>query len=113
MSSATGDGPRATGRQRQAPGLRPEAYGPPLMSDLRDRLAQATSGRYAVEDELGRGGMAVVFAATDARLKRAVAIKALPPDLAFRADVRSRFIREAQMAAGLAHPHIVPIYAVE
>ena len=83
------------------------------MSSLRDRIAQATSGRYAVDEEIGRGGMAVVFGATDSRLKRAVAIKALPPDLAFRADVRSRFIREAQMAAGLSHPHIVPIYAVE
>ncbi|HKS05894.1 MAG TPA: protein kinase, partial [Gemmatimonadaceae bacterium] len=84
-----------------------------MSSLLRDRLAQATSGRYVVDEEIGRGGMAAVFGATDVRLKRAVAIKALPPDLAFRADVRSRFIREAQMAAGLAHPHIVPIYAVE
>jgi serine/threonine-protein kinase len=80
---------------------------------LRDRLSRATGGRYTIEEELGRGGMAVVFAATDTRLKRGVAIKALPPELAYRADVRSRFLREAQMAAGLAHPHIVPIYAVE
>ena len=80
---------------------------------LRERLVAATQGRYDVEEELGRGGMAVVFAATDARLKRAVAIKALPPELAFRSDVRSRFLREAQMAAGLSHPNIVPIHAVE
>jgi hypothetical protein len=84
-----------------------------MSSSLRDRLTQGTSGRYVVDEEIGRGGMAVVFGATDARLKRAVAIKVLPPDLAFRADVRSRFIREAQMAAGLSHPHIVPIFAVE
>ena len=82
-------------------------------SPLRDRLREATGGRYTVDEELGRGGMAVVFAGTDVRLKRAVAIKALPPELAFRADVRSRFLREAQMAAGLSHPNIVPIYAVE
>jgi serine/threonine-protein kinase len=80
---------------------------------LRDRLIAATGDRYSVEGELGRGGMAVVFAATDVRLKRAVAIKALPPELAFRHDVRSRFLREAQMAAALSHPHIVPIYAVD
>jgi serine/threonine-protein kinase len=83
------------------------------VQSLRDRLADATGGRYVVEEELGHGGMAVVYAATDVRLKRAVAIKVLPPELAFRADVRSRFQREAEMAAGLSHPHIVPIYAVE
>ncbi len=81
--------------------------------DVAERLAQATGGRYRIDEELGRGGMAVVFAATDLRLKRAVAIKVLPPELAFRTDVRERFLREAQMAAGLAHPHIVPVFAVE
>jgi hypothetical protein len=81
--------------------------------DIADRLAQATGGRYRIDEELGRGGMAVVFAATDLRLKRAVAIKVLPPELAFRSDVRERFLREAQMAAGLAHPNIVPVFAVE
>ena len=80
---------------------------------LRERLIAATTGRYDIEEELGRGGMAVVFAATDVRLKRSVAIKALPPELAFRGDVRSRFLREAQMAAGLSHPNIVPVFAVE
>ncbi|HYV96295.1 MAG TPA: protein kinase [Gemmatimonadaceae bacterium] len=80
---------------------------------LRDRLVQAAGDRYTIENELGRGGMAVVYAATDVRLRRAVAIKALPPDLAFRSDVRSRFLREAQMAAALSHPHIVPIYSVD
>jgi serine/threonine-protein kinase len=80
---------------------------------LRDTLAEATGGRYVVNDELGRGGMAVVFAAHDVRLRRDVAIKALPPELAYRPDVRSRFLREAQMAAALSHPHIVPIYSVD
>ncbi len=81
--------------------------------DVADRLAAATGGRYRIDEELGRGGMAVVFAATDVRLRRDVAIKVLPPELAFRTDVRERFLREAQMAAGLAHPHIVPVFAVE
>lgn len=80
---------------------------------LMDRLIAATGERYRIEGEIGRGGMAVVYAATDVRLRRAVAIKVLPPELAFRADVKERFLREAQMAAGLAHPHIVPIHSVE
>src|SRR4051812_40584962 len=57
--------------------------------------------------------MAVVYRATDLRLNRPVAIKVLPPDLAFNPDVRVRFIREAQTAAQLNHPNIVPIYSVE
>src|SRR5262249_46080904 len=57
--------------------------------------------------------MAVVYRATDVRLHRTVAIKVLPPDVAFNADVRARFIREAQTSAPLNHPNIVPIYAVD
>jgi serine/threonine protein kinase len=79
---------------------------------LRDRVTAAIGDRYMIEEEVGRGGMSVVYAATDVRLQRPVAIKVLPPELAFRADVRERFVREAQTAARLNHPHIVPIYAV-
>ncbi len=57
--------------------------------------------------------MAVVYAARDRRLNRDIALKVLPPDLGFRADVRERFVREAQTAARLNHPSIVPIYAVD
>src|SRR2546423_15179649 len=57
--------------------------------------------------------MAAVFRALDLRLHRHVAIKALPPELAFNADVRTRFLREAQTAAQLSHPNIVPIYTVD
>jgi serine/threonine-protein kinase len=56
--------------------------------------------------------MGVVFNARDERLKRRVAVKVLPPDLAFREDIRVRFLREAETAARLSHPHIVPIYSV-
>ncbi|MCA0374786.1 MAG: serine/threonine protein kinase [Gemmatimonadetes bacterium] len=79
---------------------------------LRDRVTAAIGEQYLVGDEVGRGGMAVVYAAEDVRLQRQVALKVLPPDLAFRVDVRERFVREAQTAARLNHPHIVPIYAV-
>jgi serine/threonine protein kinase len=80
---------------------------------LRDRLVAAVGDHYLIEEELGRGGMAAVFGALDLRLNRRVAIKVLPPEHAFNASVRSRFIREAQMAAQLGHPNIVPIYAVD
>lgn len=85
----------------------------PSGDPLRDRLAAALAPAYTVESELGRGGMSVVYRAHDVRLRRDVAIKILPPELAFVANVRERFMREAQTAAQLAHPNIVPIYGVE
>jgi serine/threonine-protein kinase len=57
--------------------------------------------------------MGVVFRARDVRLRRSVAIKLLPPELAFREEVRTRFLREAQTAAQLSHPNVVPIYSVD
>ena len=80
---------------------------------LLDRLVVAVGTQYLVDAEIGRGGMAVVYRATDLRLHRKVAIKVLPPELAFNGDVRERFLREAQTAAQLAHPSIVPIYTVD
>ena len=80
---------------------------------LLDRLIVAVGTQYLVDAEIGRGGMAVVYRATDLRLNRRVAIKVLPPELAFNADVRERFLREAQTAAQLSHPGIVPIYTVD
>jgi serine/threonine-protein kinase len=56
--------------------------------------------------------MGVVYRARDERLQRRVAIKVLPPELAFQRDIRERFTREAQTAAKLSHPHIVPIHTV-
>ena len=78
-----------------------------------DRLVLAVGTQYLVDAEIGRGGMAVVYRATDTRLHRRVAIKVLPPELAFNADVRERFLREAQTSAHLAHQNIVPIYTVD
>src|SRR4051812_23983736 len=82
-------------------------------SGLELRLGSALAPAYEVEGELGRGGMAIVYRARDVRLKRPVAIKLLPPELAFRGDIRSRFMREAETAARLSHPNIVPIYSVD
>ena len=80
---------------------------------LHDRVVAAVGDQYLIEAEIGRGGMAAVFRALDLRLHRHVAIKALPPELAFNSDVRTRFLREAQTAAQLSHPNIVPIYTVD
>ena len=79
---------------------------------LRERVASALRHQYLIEDEIGRGGMAVVYRARDVRLERLVAIKVLPPELALDPALAARFTREAQTAAQLAHPHIVPIHDV-
>ncbi len=83
-----------------------------LKSPLADRLAGALAESYTLESEVGRGGMGVVYSARDLKLKRRVAIKVLPPELAFREEIRTRFLREAETAARLSHPNIVPIHAV-
>src|SRR5438477_3387036 len=79
---------------------------------LATRLTRALGTSYTLEGEIGRGGMGVVFNARDERLKRQVAVKVLPPDLAFREEIRLHFLREAETAARLSHPHIVPIHSV-
>ncbi|MBP9106658.1 MAG: serine/threonine protein kinase, partial [Gemmatimonadaceae bacterium] len=71
------------------------------------------SANYELDREIGRGGMGIVYLARDRRLKRQVAIKILPPELAFRGEIRTRFLREAETAAQLSHPNIVPIYSVD
>jgi serine/threonine-protein kinase len=76
-------------------------------------LQEVLAGRYSLERELGRGGMGIVLLARDVALDRLVAIKLLPPELAEEPELRERFLREARTAAGLSHPNIVPIHAVE
>ncbi|HVD06662.1 MAG TPA: serine/threonine-protein kinase, partial [Gemmatimonadaceae bacterium] len=82
-------------------------------AELRAHVTRVLGPHYEIENELGRGGMGIVYCARDRRLKRTVAIKLLPPELAFRSDIRSRFLREAETAAQLSHPNIVPIYSVD
>ncbi len=72
--------------------------------------ATAAPARYAVEAELGRGGMGVVLRARDTRLGRQVALKQLFPELMANPDWAARFHREAQVLAQLTHAHIVQIY---
>src|SRR3954453_5924789 len=83
-----------------------------MTDSLRDRVVGALGQQYQVDGEIGRGGMSVVYRARDLRLNRAVAIKVLPPELAYDPAIRLRFTREAQTSAQLSHPHIVPIYDV-
>ncbi|HEU4721294.1 MAG TPA: serine/threonine-protein kinase, partial [Gemmatimonadaceae bacterium] len=75
---------------------------------MRDRLNAALNGRYVVERELGHGGMATVWLATDTRAERAVAIKLLQPALA-GAIGAERFAREVSVMGELHHPGIVPV----
>ncbi|HEY7026206.1 MAG TPA: serine/threonine-protein kinase [Gemmatimonadales bacterium] len=81
----------------------------PILLEVQAALA----GRYSVERELGRGGMATVYLARDIRLDRLVAIKVLLPELAVRPELRERFLRETRTAASFSHPNIVPVHAVE
>jgi len=75
-------------------------------------LREETAGEYEIERELARGGMGVVYLATETQLRRRVAIKVLPPALTFGEGAIERFRREARTAAGLDHANIIPIYRV-
>src|SRR6476660_8678836 len=82
-------------------------------AELRTHVERVLSANYELDREIGRGGMGIVYKAKDRRLKRPVAVKLLPPELAFRSEIRSRFLKEAETAAQLSHPNIVPIYTVD
>ena len=79
------------------------------MPDLLERLTSALADRYAVESEIGRGGMAAVYLAEDLKHHRQVALKVLHPELAATLG-GERFLREIEIIAGLQHPHILPLY---
>jgi Tol biopolymer transport system component len=79
------------------------------MPDLLERLRAALADRYAIESEIGRGGMAVVFLAEDLKHHRQVALKVLHPELTATLGA-DRFLQEIEIVAGLQHPHILPLY---
>ena len=79
------------------------------MSDLLDRLKSALTDRYAIERELGAGGMATVYLAEDLKHKRKVAVKVLRPELAAVLG-GERFLKEIEVTANLQHPNILPLY---
>jgi serine/threonine-protein kinase len=84
--------------------------GSPAGPELLARLQQALGAGYRVERELGGGGMARIFVATDTTLGRQVVVKVLAPQLAAGVDAE-RFHREVRLAASLQHPHVVPLHA--
>jgi len=79
------------------------------LAELIDTLREALADRYALQRELGRGGMATVFLAEDLKHHRSVAIKVLHADLAAQIGPE-RFVQEIEIAARLQHPHILPLY---
>src|SRR5690242_2823139 len=79
--------------------------------DLFAALQAVLEPQYRLERELGRGGMGVVFLATDTTLDRRVAIKAVHPELAAHPSIARRFLAEARTIARLRHPHIVAVHA--
>ena len=85
--------------------------GEPEVSEI-DMVRRELKGEYDILEELGRGGMAIVFKARERQLERDVAIKVLPFSLAFDKEFVERFEREARTSAKLEHPNIIPIYRV-
>ncbi len=79
------------------------------MNEITERLTTALADRYRIEREIGRGGMATVYLAEDLKHHRKVAVKVLRPDLAATMGP-DRFLREIEVAAGLMHPHILPLH---
>ena len=93
----------------------PEGPSPALPADavaLRSRLQAALGADLTVEEELGEGGFAVVFAVFDRKLSRRIAVKVLRPELTSSPNAKQRFVREAESVARLNHPHILPIFFV-
>jgi hypothetical protein len=94
---------------------------PPLVSSASEEAMSAEADEsivgtellgYRVEGVVGRGGMGVLYLAWDPRLKRHVAIKLIAPELSREPEFRARFLAEAELAASLEHPNVVPLYDV-
>ncbi|MFD9792825.1 serine/threonine-protein kinase [Streptomyces sp. NPDC059070] len=83
--------------------------GDPYTASTAEPVGRRIAG-YLVEQEIGRGGMAVVYRARDLRLERTVALKLLAPELARNDTFRRRFTHESRVAAAIDHPHIVPVF---
>lgn len=74
---------------------------------------QTRLGKYLLKSRLGKGGMGIVYLATDTRLKRDVALKVLPKEMSANAEAVRRFLREARVSANLNHPNVITIHDVD
>src|ERR1041385_8184631 len=92
-------------RIRDGERMSDDAYSTTVIADLNAAL----DGRYRVERELGRGGMATVYLAEDVRHHRKVALKLLHPELSAVIG-HERFLKEIEVTASLQHPHILPLF---
>ena len=97
---------------REPPSASPAPLDDAGVAKLTRLLREETAGDYEIDRELARGGMGVVYVATEIGLRRRVAIKVLPPALTFGQGAIERFRREARTAAALDHPNIIPIHRV-
>ena len=79
------------------------------MVDVRETLRSALADRYAIDRELGQGGMATVYLAEDRKHHRKVALKVLRPELSAVLG-GERFLKEIELTANLQHPHTLPLY---
>ncbi|QEG42671.1 serine/threonine-protein kinase [Roseimaritima ulvae] len=85
----------------------------PLLQPSESTHELGLLGNYPIVEIIGQGGMGVVLRGVDRELNRPVAIKVLAPHLAGVGAARQRFMREAQAAAAIVHPHVIPIYGIE
>jgi TolB-like protein/tRNA A-37 threonylcarbamoyl transferase component Bud32 len=93
----------------RSPGEGSRRIFPAPVTDPLERLRAALAGRYAIEREIGSGGMATVYLAEDVKHHRKVALKVMRPELAATMG-STRFLREIETAAQLQHPHILPLH---
>ena len=80
--------------------------------DLANQVRTLFAGEIAIDREIGRGAMAIVYLGFDLELERRVAIKVLLPEIAVDSEIADRFKREAKMIAALNHPNVIPIYGL-
>jgi YVTN family beta-propeller protein len=98
------------GLQSDFPPLRAERVAEPRAISQADVQMGAEFVGYRIEEQIGHGGMGIVYRAYDLRLKRTVALKLITPELALDERFRERFARETELAISLEHPNVVPIH---
>jgi eukaryotic-like serine/threonine-protein kinase len=98
-------------RESQSPAASRSVAGSPVPGGV-NPVSHGASGKYELAEEIGRGGMGVVYRARDVQLERWVALKFLPPELTPSGEFRERFLVEARAAAALSHPNICVIHEV-